>query len=64
MTGKEFASRIDFILGKRNQSRKAITTDLGISSASCNSKKIQKTPQRELDTALARMKEYTTEEDV
>lgn len=27
-------------------------------------KKTQKTPQRELDTALARMKEYKAEEDV
>jgi len=27
-------------------------------------KKTQKPPQRELDTALARMKEYKTEEDV
>ena len=32
MTGKEFAERIDFCLNKQNQTRKAITADLGISS--------------------------------
>ena len=37
MTGKEFAERIDFILSKRNQSRKAITADLGISSSTMSS---------------------------
>ena len=37
MTGKEFAERIDFVLSKRNQSRKAITTDLHISSSTMSS---------------------------
>ncbi len=37
MTGKEFAERIDFVLSKRKQSRKAITTDLNISSSTISS---------------------------
>lgn len=37
MTGKEFAERIDFILKRRNQTRKAITTDLNISSSTMSS---------------------------
>lgn len=37
MTGKEFAERIDFLLKKRKQSRKALTTDLHISSSTMSS---------------------------
>ncbi len=37
MTGKEFAERVDFCLNKRNQTRKAITSDLGISSSTMSS---------------------------
>lgn len=37
MTGKEFTKRIDFCLAKKNQTRKAITTDLGISSSTMSS---------------------------
>lgn len=37
MTGKEFTERVDFCLSKRNQTRKAITTDLGISSSTMSS---------------------------
>ena len=37
MTGKEFADRVDFCLNKRNQTRKAITADLGISSSTMSS---------------------------
>jgi transcriptional regulator with XRE-family HTH domain len=37
MTGKEFAERIDSVLHARNQTRKAITTDLGISSSTMSS---------------------------
>ena len=37
MTGKEFTERIDSILHSRNQSRKSITQDLGISSSTMSS---------------------------
>ncbi len=37
MTGKEFAERIDLCLNKRNQTRKALTADLGISSSTMSS---------------------------
>lgn len=37
MTGKEFAERVDFCLNKRNQTRKALTADLGISSSTMSS---------------------------
>lgn len=37
MTGKEFTERIDFCLKKRNQTRKALAVDLGISSSTISS---------------------------
>lgn len=37
MTGKEFTERIDLCLRERNQTRKAITADLGISSSTMSS---------------------------
>ena len=37
MTGKEFAERVDMSLKKRSQTRKALTTDLGISSSTMSS---------------------------
>lgn len=37
MTGKEFAERVDYLLKQRNQTRKAITNDLGISSSTMSS---------------------------
>lgn len=37
MTGKEFTERIDFVLKSRNQTRKAISLDLGISSSTISS---------------------------
>lgn len=37
MTGKEFAERIDFCLKQRNQSRKALTQDLGLASSTMSS---------------------------
>ena len=37
MTGKELTERIDFCLNKRNQTRKALTADLGISSSTMSS---------------------------
>lgn len=37
MTGKEFTERIDSVLHGRNQTRKAITQDLGISSSTMSS---------------------------
>ena len=37
MTGKEFSERVDYALAKRNLTRKAIKTDLGISSSTFSS---------------------------
>lgn len=37
MTGKDFSTRIDFLLKQKNQSRKILTEELGIASSTMSS---------------------------